>query len=198
MLFRFNILYYLFIWLKNQGFFEKNIEIGYNVFRKQGVTCLMKLYHGSNMCVKKPKIFSSNRALDFGKGFYLTTSLEQAEKWAKSVVARRRVGIPTVSVFNYRERDYLRVMKFEKPNVKWLKFVCMNRKKIYDDGKYDIIEGPVANDNTMPVINLYMSGGYDEKEALRRLLPQNLKDQLVFKTEESLECLEFLEEIHYE
>ena len=38
----------------------------------------MKLYHGNNVEVKNPKIINSNRALDFGKGFYLTTSLEKA------------------------------------------------------------------------------------------------------------------------
>lgn len=32
----------------------------------------MKLYHGSNIVVEKPKIFQSDRRLDFGTGFYLT------------------------------------------------------------------------------------------------------------------------------
>ena len=45
----------------------------------------------------------------------------------------------------------------------------------------------------MPVINLYLNGIYDENEALKRLLPQNLKDQYTFKTEKSLKYLKFLE-----
>ena len=40
----------------------------------------MKLYHGSNVAVKQPKIIVSDRRLDFGTGFYLTTSYKQAEK----------------------------------------------------------------------------------------------------------------------
>lgn len=47
----------------------------------------------------------------------------------------------------------------------------------------------------MPVLNLYLNGIYDEKEALRRLLPQKLKDQYAFKTEKALEKLNFLEVI---
>lgn len=39
----------------------------------------MKLYHGSNVEIKNPKILESDRKLDFGTGFYLTTSYEQAE-----------------------------------------------------------------------------------------------------------------------
>ena len=32
----------------------------------------MKLYHGSNVGVEKPKILQNNRFLDFGNGFYLS------------------------------------------------------------------------------------------------------------------------------
>ena len=34
----------------------------------------MKLYHGSNVEVKNPQVFESDRKLDFGTGFYVTTS----------------------------------------------------------------------------------------------------------------------------
>lgn len=39
----------------------------------------MKLYHGSNVVVSKPEILVSDRKLDFGTGFYLTSSNEQAQ-----------------------------------------------------------------------------------------------------------------------
>ena len=42
----------------------------------------MILYHGSDVVVDNPKIIKSNRTLDFGNGFYTTTSKEQACKWA--------------------------------------------------------------------------------------------------------------------
>ena len=43
----------------------------------------------------------------------------------------------------------------------------------------------------MPVIDLYLEGMYDEAEAIKRLLPQKLKDQFTFKTEKALALLEF-------
>ena len=49
----------------------------------------MKLYHGSNVEVKNPQVFESDRKLDFGTGFYVTTSCEQAEKWADLTAKRR-------------------------------------------------------------------------------------------------------------
>ena len=43
----------------------------------------MLLYHGSNIMIKNPRIIISAKGLDFGSGFYLTSSYEQAERWAR-------------------------------------------------------------------------------------------------------------------
>lgn len=158
----------------------------------------MILYHGSNLGIENPLIIDSKRALDFGKGFYLTTDLEQAKKWAILMTKRRECGVPTVSIFEYDESNELKILQFDNANKEWLYFITNNRKMIDNSSDYDIVIGPVANDNTMPVINLYLGGDYDEDEALKRLLPQKLKDQVVFKTDKSLKYLEFKEIIKYE
>ena len=158
----------------------------------------MLLYHGSNILVDKPEIIESERTLDFGKGFYLTTSLDQAKKWAILTTSRRKEGRPIVSVFEIQDKVNLKVLKFNGPDREWLKFVTANRKNKNYKNDYDLIIGPVANDNTMPVINLYINGVYNEEEALKRLLPQKLKDQVVFKNDKALKYLDFKEEIIYE
>ena len=158
----------------------------------------MLLYHGSNMLVNKLEIIESERTLDFGKGFYLTTSLEQAKKWAILTTSRRKEGTPTVSVFEIQDKVDLKVLKFNGPDKAWLEFVTSNRKNKNYKNDYDLIIGPVANDNTMPVINLYINGVYNEEEALKRLLPQKLKDQVVFKNDRALKYLDFREKIIYE
>lgn len=157
----------------------------------------MKLYHGSNTIVKNPKIITPIRALDFGSGFYLTTDFEQAKKWSILKTERSGTGRPTVSVFEIKEKDInnLSVLNFEMANKDWLEFVATNRKNGIIKENMDIIIGPVANDNTMPVITLYLRGDYDVNEALRRLLPQKLKDQVVFKNEKALSYLKFIEVI---
>lgn len=150
------------------------------------------LYHGSNQSVENPKILESKRALDFGSGFYLTSSQVQAEKWAKAVTLRRGFGTPILNIFEFNEDiNNLRVLKFEKANGEWLDFVVKNRKKIPLTEKYDLIIGPVANDSTLPVINDYMDGRYTKEEAINHLLPQNLKDQFAFLTEKALKFLKF-------
>lgn len=158
----------------------------------------MLLYHGSNVTVEKPNIIQSERTLDFGTGFYLTTDFEQAKRWAILTTSRKKEGIPTVNVFEIEDKVNLKVLKFNGPDKEWLEFVTNNRKNKNYKNDYDLIIGPVANDNTMPVINLYVNDVYNEKEALKRLLPQKLKDQVVFKNTKALKYLNFKEKIIYE
>lgn len=48
----------------------------------------MILYHGSLEIIEKPAILEPNRTMDYGKGFYTTTSQEQADKWvARKITA---------------------------------------------------------------------------------------------------------------
>ena len=117
----------------------------------------MKLYHGSNLEIKNPQILESDRKLDFGTGFYLTSSYEQAEKWAILTAIRRGEGRPIISVFEYEDNksSELNILKFENADIEWLRFVSGNRNNQSTKNDYDIIIGPVANDKTMPVISLY-------------------------------------------
>lgn len=41
---------------------------------------MSKVYHGSIEEVRNPEIRQPNRSLDYGSGFYTTTSYEQAKK----------------------------------------------------------------------------------------------------------------------
>ncbi len=160
---------------------------------------MVTLYHGSNQYVENPKILKSKRALDFGVGFYLTSSMTQAGKWAKSVTLRRGVGTPILNIFEFNENaNDLKILKFETANVRWLDFVVKNRKKMPVIKNYDLIIRPVANDSTLSVINDYMDGRYTKKEAINHLLPQNLKDQFAFLTEKALKYLKFTGAKRYE
>ena len=156
------------------------------------------LYHGSNVVVEYPRLLERTRALDFGAGFYLTSDYEQAMRWARTTVLRREEGVAAVSVFEVDEvaMEGLRVIRFESADIHWLRFVARNRAERIDDSGVDIVIGPVANDNTMPVLNLFFKGAYTEEEALRRLVSQRLRDQYAMKTEAALALLRFKEAIY--
>ena len=157
----------------------------------------MILYHGSNIEVKEPILLKVQRELDFGKGFYTTSDLEQAARWAWRTAKRRGESNAFVTVYEVNEDELknIRLLSFDSPNVEWLNFVVKNRKGEYIAGDWDIISGPVADDQTAQVIDLYLEGAYDEEEAIRRVLTQRLKDQYAFKTNEALKLLIFKEVI---
>ena len=150
----------------------------------------MLLYHGSNVEVSEPRIIVTSRTLDFGAGFYTTSDLGQARRWAELQTRRRGSGSVTVSVFEY---DGSASQRLSIRN-----FVSENRKATYRGKKYDIAIGPVANDNTMPVISDYMSGAIDRETAIVLLRPQKLTDQYAFLTAAGLGFLHYVETRHYD
>ncbi len=153
----------------------------------------MILYHGSTIEVRMPVILPDLRALDFGAGFYCTSSRSQAIQWARIVALRRgsEKAILNTYALNEESIDTLKVLRFKSAAADWLDFVVANRKAQIRDDVYDLVIGPVADDATLPVINDYIDGVYTKEEAVRRLLPQTLTDQYAFLTYEALAVLMF-------
>ncbi|MCI9577155.1 MAG: DUF3990 domain-containing protein [Clostridiales bacterium] len=155
----------------------------------------MILYHGSNMVVSKPQLISQNRFLDFGFGFYTTTNKEQAISFADKVIKRRKEGIKTVSIYEIDEKIAFQecsVLIFDTPNEAWLDFVSNNRSGNYDGESFDIILGPVADDDVYRTFTLYSAGVFTKKQTLEQLKIKKLYNQLVLTTEKALSYLSYL------
>ena len=157
----------------------------------------MLLYHGSNVIIDTPRLNYSRKSLDFGAGFYAKSDYNQAEKWALRTAHLRKIGKPCISVFEIVEPKWsnLHILKFDSANIDWLKFVVAHRTNQNSNDDFDVIIGPVANDRTIDVINQYIAGTFTDEIALKLLLPQKLKDQWVFKTENALQAIAFKEGI---
>ena len=155
----------------------------------------MFLYHGSNVAVENPQLLKIYRALDFGRGFYTTTDMEQAQKWAKRTALRLQKNQSFVTVYEIDEQkmNALRFLQFDMPNLEWLRFVVQNRTGQSLKDEWDIVKGPVADDQTVVVIDLYLDGMFSEEDAINRLLPQRLKNQYAFKTDTAIDLLQCVE-----
>ena len=158
----------------------------------------MLLYHGSNITVLKPRLLPPTRPMDFGAGFYLTSDLDQAKRWAVRTTQRRHVGAPMTSVFevNFPFPASLKILRFERPDEAWFDFVIGNRTVEAFPNDYDIVIGPVANDQTILTLNLYLEGLLTKEAAVKELLPQLLSNQYTFRTSDALALLEFKEVLH--
>lgn len=154
----------------------------------------MILYHGSNLTVENPKIITPNRYLDFGKGFYTTSNFEQAQNFADKVTARKKEGESTVSIYEFDDTklDDLSVLSFEAADEKWLDFVSDNRNGLVLNEKYDIIYGPVANDDIFRTFILYATGVLTKEQTLEALKIKKLYNQYVFTNDNALNYLKFI------
>jgi hypothetical protein len=153
------------------------------------------LYHGSNLKVAEPRLIEQTRGLDFGMGFYLTTNEQQAKKFSEIVVARRKSGIATVSVYEFdmaRAEQSLNICRFMETNGQWLNFVKDNRLKQHSGEEYDVVMGAVANDDVLPTIILYINGQLDADLTIGALKTHKLTDQVCLKTEKALSLLRFV------
>ena len=149
----------------------------------------MIVYHGSSEVVRQPDILHSYRALDFGKGFYVTSVRGQAERWARrkaSLVGGRAI------VNQYQMDDDmtgLRVKRFPDDLVEWIDFVCNCRDGKPDYQDYDLIIGKVANDKVFRVVDMYHSGIWDKERALKEIRAYPNYDQLAFITQRAIDKL---------
>ena len=111
----------------------------------------MKLYHGSNIAIDRIDLARGLRGKDFGQGFYLSESVEQAQRMAQ-VTAVRRGGEPVVSTFFFNEEllrsKELKVRIFDGYTIEWAQFILKNRLNDSDiqAHDYDIVVGPIADD----------------------------------------------------
>ena len=94
----------------------------------------MLLYHGSYLTVSEIDLGKCNAGLDFGRGFYVTTSYEQAVSFVPNSVKRNirtgnipenfRIDDGQISVYRYHEDSALSVRIFDDANLDWLHFVA--------------------------------------------------------------------------
>lgn len=150
----------------------------------------MELYHGSLEIVVSPEIREPDRTLDYGAGFYLTSSVEQASAWVKRKL-KGAVKYGYVNVYEYDEskENGLDVLTFEKPDESWLDFVMSNRMDRHFIHKHDIVKGPVANDRVYASFALYEAGLIDKQELIAELKAYKLVNQILIHTEKALSCL---------
>lgn len=151
----------------------------------------MILYHGSLEIVEHPQIIEANRPLDFGAGFYTTTNMQQARRWVKLRMEQNNVYEGFINIYDYTPTKELHIRHFRSASEAWVDFVHANRTVQNFNHDYDIVIGPVANDNVYLSFNLYESGIITKKELIRRLKTYKLVDQLLFHTERSFGTITF-------
>lgn len=155
----------------------------------------IKLYHGSIEKVGNPEIRLSQRTLDYGNGFYATTSYDQALRWVQRRMKENKVNCGYVNVYEF-DTDVMQTLKtvaFQTPTEEWVDFVMANRMQEGFTHDYDIVYGPVANDHVYAAFALYEGGVISKQALIAELRTYSLVDQYLFHTAQSLKSIIFVE-----
>jgi hypothetical protein len=162
------------------------------------------LFHGSNQVVTHIDLDKCRPFKDFGPGFYLSANSEHAQEMAART-ARIYGGRPRVSAFEFDESlsETLTVLRFARPDQEWAQFVLNNRSRSLanlsgptsnQDGKYDLVIGPVANDDIALLFRQFQSGLIDLVALARAMEFRELSIQHSFHTPQGIAALSFMEE----
>jgi hypothetical protein len=144
----------------------------------------MLVYHGSTLEVKTPLVDYGRSNLDFGKGFYVTNILSQAESFAQRM-ARRKQTDACVNVYEWiASYDSFRYKKFLNYDEEWLDFIVANRNGLNLASQYDVVEGGVANDRVIDTIEAYIAGLMPKQFCLQRLAEHQPNNQICILSQE--------------
>jgi len=154
----------------------------------------MKLYHSSTLAVETPDILHSRNYLDFGKGFYLTSIYDQAERYAQRFIRRNRDAWLSTYEFECNLSEW-KVCRFDSYDREWLQFVAKCRAG-KDDTDFDIVIGGIANDKVIQTLDRYFEEELSENETLGLLKYEKPNIQYCIRSQDMLDrCLKYIDSI---
>ena len=157
----------------------------------------MILYHGTNLDIASINLNMCRPYKDFGKGFYLTLLEEQARKMAYRVskVDDNLLSNKELSIKNFGTEI----------TEEWAAFVMNNRNRNFTDFenalcnfdfKYDIVMGPIANDDLAMLFREYSKHAINLDVLLKELSYKEATNQVSFHTERAIGLLRKIGVIH--
>ena len=177
------------------------------------------LYHASYVEIRNIDLSKCSDGKDFGHGFYVTSSVEQAKAFVPSsvrrAIAKKMIAADTaygyINVYRVDIVEHLTEYDFTDADKAWLHYVAGNRDSSFftDEveslAKYNVIGGKIANDQTSAALNQYIGFSFGEPGSadaddfcIKKLLPNRLKDQYCFKDEAAITSLKFIDVIRVE
>lgn len=157
---------------------------------------MIRLHHGSYVSIDRIDLSMSKKGKDLGRGFYLNPDYGQALLWAETRVRVLQEGKPIVTSYEF-DIDHalqsgMKVKIFEEYTKEWAEFVVCNRRNDSENTQhpYDIVVGPIANDNVGRQIQLYMQGYWSIEQLIDKIRYSGKKSvQYYFGSEAALTFL---------
>lgn len=150
---------------------------------------MIEVYHGGTEPIANPLVSAGREGLDFGKGFYVTLLREQAELWADRM-ARQRKGEKILSVYELdidAIRANYRYLFFPHYDADWLNFIANSRTGKMPWKGFDCIEGGIANDRVIDMVEGYIAGTVSAEYALQELSKHQPNHQICILNQQAID-----------
>ena len=123
--------------------------------------------------------------------------LFRSKEWGYRLSLREKKKKYFVYEYLFEENPILSVKRFDALSGEWLEFIKDNRSKGGLQHNYDVVIGPVADDNTMETVQLYIANILTASEAVERLRYNKVNNQVSFHTEKALQYLQLVRRTSY-
>lgn len=123
--------------------------------------------------------------------------MEDSKEWGYRLSLREKKKKYFVYEYLFEENSVLNVKRFDALSEEWLEFIKENRSKGGLQHNYDVVIGPVADDNTMETVQLYIANILTSSEAVERLRYNKVNNQVSFHTEKALQYLQLMRRTSY-
>ena len=123
--------------------------------------------------------------------------MEGSKEWGYRLSLRKKMKRYFVYEYLFEETTALKVKRFDALSKEWLEFIKENRSKGGLQHNYDVVIGPVADDNTMETVQLYIANILTASEAVERLRYNKINNQVSFHTEKALQHLQLVRRDSY-
>ena len=134
----------------------------------------------------------AGKAKDFGRGFYLTSSIVQAQEWAQKKGRKNKIAYIYTYQLNCVEPEKWKILELLEYDKKWLEYITKNRMEAHEDD-YDIVYDRMADKRYPDLTNAIEAFYFGEKEAtevVQMIRWKKEADQYCFKNERALSLLE--------
>lgn len=163
-----------------------------------GTDCIIEVFHGGTEVIEHPLVSAGRPGLDFGQGFYVTVMRDQAQLWADRMARQRRTkGVLSVYTLDMKAlRAKYSYQFFPHYDSDWLNFIANSRTGKRPWEGYDCIEGGIANDRVIDMVEAYIAGTVTADFALAELSKHQPNHQICILNQQAIdECLHFKESI---
>ncbi len=156
------------------------------------INTIKRLYHGTDCAFQTFDFRKAKGFKDFGKGFYLTSNFNQAQKWAQRKADTKQTAyIYCYELAMVKEADW-KILELLQYDEKWVDFISRSRIEGCETD-YDIIYDRIADNQYTEIaeaLQEYMARKSDVEAVIARIRWDNYNaDQYCFKNERALALL---------